>query len=303
MYISIGSIIIDDIVLPDGRTKMGMFGGGSSHAIVGMKVWADEVGISAWVGKDLPEEMEAELGQSFDLRGVVHRDLPSPRAWQLFEADGTRTEIFRTNMEEFIRNSPQPEDFPDAYWHAKGVHYQNDLTRFREWAEKFRANDSGPILWEPWGELAIPENRGMFREMMPLVDAISPNLMEAQRLTGLQKPQEIAHTLLDDGAKVVVLRMGAAGSLTADLTGQLIQVPAARVAHIVDVTGAGNAFCGGFLVGMVEMGDLVQAAAMGAVSASFSLEQFGALYSFEGIRVSAQARLAELMPHVKRKNN
>ncbi len=38
---------------------------------------------------------------------------------------------------------------------------------------------------------------------------------------------------------------------------------------IVDVTGAGNAYCGGFVVGLARSGDLLQAGCSGAVSASF----------------------------------
>lgn len=296
MYISIGSIIVDDIVLPDGVTHMGMFGGGSTHAIAGMRVWTEEVGISAWVGYNLPVEMETELARNFDLSGVVRRDLPSPRAWQLFETDGKRIEIFRTDMQEFIRNSPRPEEMPEQFWRAKGVHYQNDIARLPQWLEKFRAYGSGPVLWEPWGEITIAENRGQFRELMPLVDAVSPNLLEAQNLTGLQGAEAIAEALLHDGANMVVLRMGAEGSLSMDRSGKVVRVPPALPARIVDVTGAGNAFCGGFVVGLAETGSMLQAACMGAVSASFTLEQFGALYPFENIGARARERLNALLP-------
>ncbi len=296
MYISIGSIIVDDIVLPDGETRMGMFGGGSTHAIAGMKVWADEIGIAAWVGHNLPTEMEAELRRNFDLAGVVRRDLPTPRAWQLFETDGRRIEIFRTDMQEFIRNSPRPEELPEHYWSATGVHYQNDIHNLPEWVAKFRAHGSGPVLWEPWGEVTIPENRGLFRSLMPLVDAISPNLLEGQNLTGLQDAEAIAAALLEDGARMVVLRMGSEGSLSMDREGQVVRVPPTPPARIVDVTGAGNAFCGGFVVGLAETGSMLQAACMGSVSASFTLEQFGAMYPFENIRPRAQERLDALLP-------
>lgn len=302
MYISIGSIIIDDIVLPDGTTQWGMFGGGSTHAIVGMKVWAEEVGIAAWVGNNLPPAMEADLARHFDLSGVIRRDLPTPRAWQLFEADGRRVEVFRTDMSTFVKNSPGPDDLPDAYWRARGVHFQNDvLNNFPLWVDRFHANGSGPVVWEPWGELAVPQNRMMFGECMALVDAVSPNLIEGQTLTGLQDAEEVAHALVEDGARLVVLRLGAEGSLCMDARGRMARIPAVRVERIVDVTGAGNAYCGGFLVGLAETGDLVQAACMGAVSASFSLTQFGALYPLDGVRQRARARLADLLPLVQKK--
>jgi sugar/nucleoside kinase (ribokinase family) len=52
--------------------------------------------------------------------------------------------------------------------------------------------------------------------------------------------------------------------------------------HVIDVTGAGNAFCGGFSVGWIEThGDPVESARYGAVSASYAVEQLGApVFSF-----------------------
>ena len=47
-------------------------------------------------------------------------------------------------------------------------------------------------------------------------------------------------------------------------------------AHVVDVTGAGNAFCGGFAFGWIKTkGDAVESAYYGAVSASYTVEQMG----------------------------
>ena len=44
---------------------------------------------------------------------------------------------------------------------------------------------------------------------------------------------------------------------------------------MVDTTGAGDAYIGGFLVGLGEGVDVVEAGAHAAVSASFAIEQFG----------------------------
>jgi sugar/nucleoside kinase (ribokinase family) len=66
------------------------------------------------------------------------------------------------------------------------------------------------------------------------------------------------------------------------------------VEKIVDVTGAGNAYCGGFLVGLAETGDLAQAGRYGAVSASFALAQFGAMFPLDDLRDRAEQRLSIL---------
>lgn len=299
MYISIGSIIVDDIVLPNGHTHMGMFGGGGTHAIAGMRIWAQDVGIVSWVGRDFPLDMEALLEKEFDLGGVLRRDLPTPRAWQVFEWDNRRTEIFRTGLHDFFVNSLRPDEFPVDYFGATGVHLQCDVQYFHEWINLLRGHGTRVIVWEPWGELCLPEKRGLFREFMPLVDAVSPNLLEAQTLTGLDDPVGIARALLSDGANLVALRMGADGSLIATRDHKLIFIPAVKVEKIVDVTGAGNAYCGGFLVGLVETGDPIQAGCWGAVSGSFALEQFGALYPFAGVHAEAIERLTHIQGELK----
>jgi sugar/nucleoside kinase (ribokinase family) len=73
----------------------------------------------------------------------------------------------------------------------------------------------------------------------------------------------------------VALRVGAAGSLVGAADGSFYRVPAVPPAALVDVTGAGNAYCGGFLVGLGRGEELAMCAARAAVSASFAIEQIG----------------------------
>ena len=77
------SIIIDDIVFPDGRTAMGVLGGGGMYAAAGMRVWTPDASVIANVGADF----DPALLNGPDLRpdGLRATSLPTPRAWQLFE--------------------------------------------------------------------------------------------------------------------------------------------------------------------------------------------------------------------------
>ncbi|MFN8568466.1 MAG: hypothetical protein U0Z44_13335 [Kouleothrix sp.] len=87
------SVIVDDIVFPDGRTAMGVLGGGGSYTAAGMRVWSHEVSVLGNVGADFDPVLLGRLDlQAIDLRST-HR--PTPRAWQLFEDDGQRTQIPR----------------------------------------------------------------------------------------------------------------------------------------------------------------------------------------------------------------
>ena len=126
MFLSIGSIIIDDIVLPDGQTCMGALGGGMTHAAMGMRVWSERVGVLAAVGDDFPEAARREMALAFDVRGLIRRDVPTPRAWQVCETDGRRTDVFRTDPAQYDLISVRPENSrrstrvqPAPIWHVK----------------------------------------------------------------------------------------------------------------------------------------------------------------------------------------
>lgn len=291
-FISIGCIIIDDIILPDGSSRMGTLGGGATHAVMGMRVWSERVGLVSPVGADFGSDQLAALAGLFDLHGLVVRpNDPTPRAWQLFETDGTRNEVFRTSYAGMAAMEPKPEDLPAFYNPLEGVHLHCAPQDVPQWAPALRRRGARVILWEPWDPFCAPENRESFCENSRLVDIVSPNLKEGRHLTGLSDPADVVHALQEYGAPVGVLRMGEAGSLIAGLGGELVKIPAYPVEKIVDVTGAGNAFCGGFIVGLARTGDLRQAGWYGGVSASMALGQFGAVYPLAGVREEAQRRL------------
>lgn len=84
---------------------------------------------------------------------------------------------------------------------------------------------------------------------LPYANYYLPSLPEAQVMTGCQEPLEAARALLEYGADVVVLKMGAAGCLVVDQAGEAMRLPAFQV-EAIDATGAGDAFVAGFMTGI-----------------------------------------------------
>ncbi len=291
--ISIGSIIIDDIILPDGQSRMATLGGGATHAVMGMRVWWDWVGIVSFVGEDFSPHLWDDLAAHVDLQGVLMRPCKTPRAWQLFETDGTRNEVFRTSFHQMAGQIPTPREFPEAYRSLKGVHLHCSPEQVEEWVRVLRNFANPFILWEPWDAFCVSERWQRFCQLAQLVDCVSPNLGEGRQLTKLHDPEKIAERMLEGGAHMVALRMGDQGSLLVTQEGLRLHFPPARPQNMVDVTGAGNAYCGGLIAGIAQHNDPFKAGCMAAVSASFALEQFGALYSLDGLRERAKRRLGE----------
>lgn len=287
----VGSIILDDIVYPDGRTRMEVLGGGGVHTAAGMRVWGARPGLLACIGHDLSPALAARLERDFDLRAAVRLDLPQARAWQVFEWDGRRTEIFRVQQPEPFLRGPYPEDVPASFRAVPALTVLRDAAEFQRWRQAF---PEAVILWEPEQAFMTAANRRAFQAALPLADIVSPNLLEASLLYGLTDPAALVRAMLDDGAPMAALRLGEAGSLLGRAgEAALIAVPAVPVPQVVDQTGAGNAFCGGLLLGWLRTHDLRTAGCWGAVAASFTLEQVGVPDLLpEAIAAERDARLA-----------
>jgi sugar/nucleoside kinase (ribokinase family) len=254
---------------------MARLGGGVVHALMGASIWNERPGIVATVGQGLPDESSERLHQHLDTRGLVQLDVPQIRAWQLFEEDGTRRELYRVKETlPFIRGA-QPEHFPAEYTQSRGFYLLQGTDEIRRWRDALQ----GFILWEPLQQIMTAENATAIRDVLHdcHVDVISPNLVEAEAIYGNQSPEDLVNAILADGARCVALRMGALGSIVANQDGKRHHIGAISVSHIVDQTGAGNTYCGGFLAGLIQGKTLYQAGTMAAVSASYCLGQVGVL--------------------------
>ena len=296
-YVCVGGIIIDDIVFPNGETRMGVLGGGTIHAAAGMLIWDQRPGISVCAGHDLPEPARQRLERDFDLQGLIWLDLPQVRAWQVFEWDGRRTEIFRVDeIAPFIYGGT-PDQMPAAYHAAKGVYVLNDDRLLSQWRAMY---PNTTLFWEPGQAFMIAPNAERFRAGLRQIDIVSPNLLEAQQVYGFTDPAALVKAMLDDGAQIAALRMGEAGSLVGQRGDPICSTcPPYPYRIILDQTGAGNTYCGGFLVGWLETGDLKKAACYGAVAASFALEVIGVADPLSNLAELRDQRHRWLCEHIE----
>ncbi len=273
--VSIGSVFIDDIVYPDGRTDMGMLGGGAVHAAAAMVVWGERPGLAARVGTGVPDEARAYLERHFALEGLSAVDFPQIRAWQVFEADGTRRELMRVDITQPFQDGPPPQTLPPEWQSAKGLYMVLDGHGLLRWRNMHR---QPTIMWEPNQPYMVREHAAEFKRLLSRAELVSPNLLEARAVFGFLNPESLVSEMLANGAEVAALRMGENGSLVATKAEpRPVYLPAVPVERIADVTGAGNAYCGAFLAGWIRTGDATEAGRWGAVAASFCLEATGVI--------------------------
>jgi sugar/nucleoside kinase (ribokinase family) len=294
-------LIIDDIVFPDGRTVLGALGGGGPQAAFGMRLWAERVGLAGGVGDDLPASVRDWCSAcGIDSAGLRFGSVATPRAWQITEADGRRTHVWRTPPETTWPQLRRALDLlPASYRQARGFHFglhadQPDL----DFALALR-RQGALVSIETFKPADRPPEPEALHALVGAPHIFSATLEEAQSLVGPGQPRSVARRLIEHGAWIVALRLGEAGSLVVNgQTGRQALVPAVPVAAANPV-GAGNAYCGGFLAGWAESRDVATAGVYGAVAASFVVEQVGLPVVSEALRREARRRADGLRDQVE----
>jgi sugar/nucleoside kinase (ribokinase family) len=113
-----------------------------------------------------------------------------------------------------------------------------------------------------------------FLEWTGGVDLCFPNLEEGTLLADESDPERIAEGLLAHYPGVV-LKLGSAGALYADVEGTREYVPAAPT-RVVDTTGAGDALCAGFLAARLSGDSPAEVLRRGVELAGRAVERVGA---------------------------
>jgi ribokinase len=119
--------------------------------------------------------------------------------------------------------------------------------------------------------------------MLALCDFVTPNESEAEALTGiavatLEDARRAADRLLAQGVGAFVMTLGARGILY-HTRSESFHVPAFNAGPVVETTGAGDAFNGGFGTALAEGMPPLQAVRFGCAVASISVTRAGAATS------------------------
>jgi ribokinase len=128
-----------------------------------------------------------------------------------------------------------------------------------------------------------PAVSGVDDAIYELCDYVTPNETEAAALTGLpvdndEEALAAAGEFIRRGARNVLMTLGERGALLHGADGTH-RVPAFQVGKVVDTTGAGDAFGGGFAAALSEGASPVEAMRFGCATAACSVQKPGAAAS------------------------
>jgi ribokinase len=314
---------VDYLITPDGQARLREMGGNALYAAVGARVWSGQVGLLARVGENYPAGwMEALKQHGLDVTGI--RIVPGEQDMRTFYAyldprtriDTDPTSRFRRiglplpdDLRDYVHSTPgqddpdhyeplavQPEDWPSAYDGACALHLSPISIRTHT-NLPLRARQAGlmQITIDPGERYMVPRLRTHIEALLADgVEAFLPSEQEIRSLLGNINLWDAAVGFARHGPRIVIIKAGDRGALVYERgSNRRTRVPP-YPAHVVDTTGAGDSFCGGFMVGLATTHDAVRAAMLGTVSASFTIEGYGALYALRASQAEAQKRLLYL---------
>src|SRR5262245_30702577 len=118
----LGNLLVDDVVLADGTTKMGQPGGALLYGALGATIWDSRPGLVSVLGDDYPAVMLDSLKKrGVDLSGVHPLGRPGVRTWLLYEGQVRRL-IHRLGCPTHEEVSPRPSHIPSSWSAAPAFH-------------------------------------------------------------------------------------------------------------------------------------------------------------------------------------
>src|SRR3984957_15525207 len=299
---TVGWLTMDDIVLLDHSCRSGVLGGGALYSAVGAQIWADRVGVHSVTGRDVYEDVQARIAsRGLDGEGVGIIEGVGLQLWLLHE-----TETFKRQVPKL--NSATAEDMdrgrgplPEGYRAARGFHVAPQSPAGT--AENVHTLSELPhrpvvtvdILSDEYIDRRVYADLGFLRG----ASAFLPSEQEIVRIWG---PSDIGAWLRETASRFkchMVAKLGERGSLVCDAESGVLIHTSAHPVEVVDTTGAGDGYCGGFVAGLAAGRSLAECAPVGTVSASDAIEACGALETKRPAAAAREARLQQVLSETR----
>ncbi len=289
-----GSIGIDTVKTPHGASER-CLGGSSIYFSMAASFFAP-VRFVGVVGDDCPFDLaEVFKGRDVDLRGLEVRSGSKTFVWH-----GTYQENMNDRTTDYVELNvlqEAPPKLPEVFKDSRFVFLANtapalQLELLDQIAQPAFVAADTMNLW-------IDGHLDDLEKLLKRIDCLIINDDEARQLSGRSNLVKAAADVLAMGIKVVIVKKGESGSLMCSADGQTFLLPAYPAAEVVDPTGAGDSFAGGFLGHIAQQGRtdfeaLKSALAYGTVVASFTIADFSLSGLTGTSRSEIDARLEEL---------
>lgn len=331
-FLLAGFLTRDYIILPDGKPLLDVPGGNLIYTAAGMGIWdlSPPPGLVARVGEDYPQKWLDEFARrGFDTQGV--RILPQPVDVRSFYAYSDRTtraddnpvshfarfglhfpkallgyqrrDTFLDSRTRLSLTSLRQSDFIPEYLDATAAHIcALDYLSHSLLPAVLRQAGFTTVTLTPSAGYMNPTFRDDVPALITGLTVFLPSEEELRSLfQGLSNDLwEMADEIAGYGCEIVVIKCGERGQLVYDAAAHSRWEISSYPASVVDPTGAGDAFCGGFLAGYRKTFDPLEAALHGNISASLTVEGRGPFYPLETLEGLPLARLEAIRQSVRK---
>jgi len=269
----VGSVAYDTIETPAGRRER-CLGGAATYFSLSASFFTD-VRVIAVVGEDFGKRQEAVFqARNIDTRGIEHT------AGKSFFWEGSYLEnineakTHNTELNVFAAFEPK---IPEAYSDSEFLFLANIDPVLQR-----RVREAMPDVKLVAGDTMnywIKDHRPALLEVLKGLDILLINDTETKMLAGNNNLVQAARAVMALGPKTLVVKHGEYGS-TLFHGAKIFRAPAMPLEEVIDPTGAGDSFAGGFFGYLAAQRELTPAAyrsAMfyGGVMGSFACERFG----------------------------
>jgi 2-dehydro-3-deoxygluconokinase len=278
---AIGHFSLDSIKLPSNKRPCRLLGGAVAYvSLVTQKLNASAAVISK-VGSDFPETYLKRLSDAgVSVSGIVEDPSEKTTSFKLtYNEDLSSRKLCLKARGSPITLADLPKTFSPKAIHVAPIAAEIPF----EVVERLRSF-SKCISIDPQGMTRRFDENGnvtrcaqMDKRILSLVNIYKSSLDEIEVLTAqsnVKKAIEAVHGL---GPRIVIVTMGANGSMIS-VEGTTYPVPACKSNRVVDPTGAGDVFIGGFLTEFTRKKDPLWCACVGSAAASLVVEDVGTTF-------------------------
>lgn len=275
----VGSVAYDDLETPSGK-KERVLGGAATHFSASASFFIEGIQLVGVVGHDFTmNDLEFLKTRDVDLSGLEVNSSGRTFHWKgRYGSDMNEAQTLDTQLNVFASFQPKlsPTFKKQPYLFLANIDPRLQLDVLQQMDKpKWIACDT-MNFW-------IEGKRDELLKTIEAVDILLVNETEARQLAEERNLVKAANVIHDMGPAVVVIKRGEYGALLfskQEAVQETFAAPALPLAQIVDPTGAGDSFAGGFLgylarVGKMDSASLRQAMICGSVMASFNVESFG----------------------------
>ena len=268
--LAVGSIALDTLETPRGN-RQDILGGSATYFSISAGLLAP-VKLVGVVGNDFPEE-----------------------GWQLFRSRNINTDNILVEAGSTFRwGGKYSDDYSvrDTLFTELGV-FENFTPSIQE-ADRLSPlvflGNIHPSLQEsvakltPSAEYIVTDTMNLWIDLFPekltevlkLSTILLINHEEAEQFTGQSEIFKAASDLLSAGPEIVVIKKGADGAYLARGDSRY-SIPVFPIKQVIDPTGAGDSFAGGFMgyLSQTSEPNFLEAVIVGSAMASFCVEGFG----------------------------